>query len=366
MNRPSTPSNIGAKEVYWVHHAGQVQGPFDRDFIDAMILADVYPANVRVVKDGHSGGQNPSASKTNTSAIEPSPKPRVVTNNKDTSPSKPRQPLSRDAKWTMAVAMAGLAFMLWVIGQLAQNQPTATSTASVNSVVSPSNALASNNLSSAVPNPESGPSTNSTFQEIKPSSPELYKPLVHQEPDPVNVTSPNSEYSKNKTTHKSKAAASAEQQRESLNRIYAQSSLGRLTTNATKSAKTTLIEEPTKSDLTASLPPSEDSQLYRDESGRVYRVPNSAYYRLLSMSSALGLKKQNLDREEAELTFLAEELDRDRRYLDRSSQYEVDRFNRKVNRLNALNDELQSLVRDYNRDVNAFNAELERVGTPIR
>lgn len=338
---PSAPSNSGANVGLWVHHAGQVQGPFGRDFIDAMILAGVYPADVQVVKDGDTGRQNPSVSNTSTSSIEPSTKPRVVTKNENTPPSKPRQPLSRDAKITMAVALAGLAFMLWVIGQLKSPEPRKSS-----------------KMTAASSTVDPGHSTTST---LAPYSSNSGKPRPSLPPalagDGANTNSGYPKYTLPPPRPQTIAQVASNPS----------SSMA----NATSSP---LIRPLTVSGLgnrgssfgVASRPPSENSQLYRDESGRVYRVPNSAYYRLLSMSSALGLKKQNMDREGAELTFLAEELDRDRRYLDRSSQYEIDRFNRKVNRLNALNDDLQSLVRDYNQDVNAFNAELERVGTPIR
>lgn len=84
------------------------------------------------------------------------------------------------------------------------------------------------------------------------------------------------------------------------------------------------------------------------------------------MKTAIESKKQILDSEEAQLDSLSRQVDRDRIYLNRNSQYSVDTFNRKVNQVNSLNDRLQNLVDDFNRDVNAFNAELERVGTPIR
>ncbi len=325
----------------WVHHEGQVQGPFERDFIDAMILAGVYPANVRVVKDGDAGRQNSSVSNTSASSIEPSPKPRVVTKNEDTSKGKSPQPLSRDAKWTIAVAMAGLAFMLWVIGQMNSPGPEKSSNlTAASSTTAPGHSPASTTTpyfsNSGQPRPSLPPVLASDGASTSSGYPK--NSLVLPRPQAIPHTASNS------TSSVVNATSSP------LTRPLTVSGLG----NRGSSSEA------------ASLPTSEDSQLYRDESGQVYRVPNTAYYRLLSMSSALGLKKQNLDREEAELNFLAEELDRDRRYLDRSSQSEVDRFNRKVNRLNALNDELQSLVRDYNQDVNAFNAELERVGTPIR
>jgi hypothetical protein len=111
--------------------------------------------------------------------------------------------------------------------------------------------------------------------------------------------------------------------------------------------------------------PQESTQIYRDASGRTYRVPNAAYHRLLILQSALSRKKSSLDLEESRLKSLSTQVDSERAYLDQTSQYAVDAFNRKVNQINGLNSKVQSMVNDYNHDVDAFNTELERVGTPI-
>lgn len=116
----------------------------------------------------------------------------------------------------------------------------------------------------------------------------------------------------------------------------------------------------------AVLTPPPNTRLYRDASGRTYRVPDSAYYRLRSMKSALSAKGYRVDSEKKQLRSLASSVDRDRITLDRTSQYQIDAFNSKVRRVNLMNSSVQSLVDDYNRDVNSFNRELERVGTPIR
>ncbi len=118
----------------------------------------------------------------------------------------------------------------------------------------------------------------------------------------------------------------------------------------------------------ASRPPAitEDTgQIYRDAYGRTYRVSNSDYSRLLSMKSALTTKQTSLNAEKTRLKALSAELDQDRLYLDQTSQYAVDAFNRKVGQVNNLNDRMQFSVNDFNKDVDAFNTELERVGTPI-
>jgi hypothetical protein len=105
--------------------------------------------------------------------------------------------------------------------------------------------------------------------------------------------------------------------------------------------------------------------IYRDESGRSYRVSNADYNRLLGMRTALGPKSAQIDRKKQERQALSSQLDIERTTLDQTSQYAVDSFNLKINRLNAMNGPLQIMVADFNRDVDAFNSELERVGTPI-
>ncbi len=109
----------------------------------------------------------------------------------------------------------------------------------------------------------------------------------------------------------------------------------------------------------------ESTQIYRDASGRMFRVPNSAYYGLLSKKTALESEKTALDQAETELSALGADIDRSRRYLDRTSQYSIDSFNQKVNRVNEMSNRLQDATDAYNRGVDAFNTELARVGTPI-
>ena len=110
--------------------------------------------------------------------------------------------------------------------------------------------------------------------------------------------------------------------------------------------------------------PVDDSVLYRDAFGRTYRVPHADYNRLVAMKTALHPKKTVMDQREAEFKSEQRQVEAARNTLDRTNEYEVDAFNSKIRRLNASNDRLQTLVGDYNRDVDAFNAELARVGTP--
>jgi hypothetical protein len=111
--------------------------------------------------------------------------------------------------------------------------------------------------------------------------------------------------------------------------------------------------------------PTDDNKIYRDASGRSYRVSNADYNRLLGMSSALIPKSALIDRNKKDRQALSSQLENERITLDQTSEYVVDSFNRKISRLNAMNVPLQILVDEYNLDVETFNTELERVGTPI-
>ena len=108
-----------------------------------------------------------------------------------------------------------------------------------------------------------------------------------------------------------------------------------------------------------------DSTLYRNAEGRTYRVPNSAYQRLLITKSDLDTKHRSIELAKSELGSLSAEIERRRRTIDRTSQYEIDSVNSKVNSFNLKNDRLQIQVDSFNAAVDAFNAELERVGTLI-
>lgn len=138
--------------------------------------------------------------------------------------------------------------------------------------------------------------------------------------------------------------------------------------SATTKSYTPIISPPPPRTFSTPSSPAfvDDSKLYRDASGHTYRVSNSDYYRLLAMKSSLDAKNRLIDESKEEIQPLQAQIERSRIYLDRTSQYAVDSFNRDVARFNAMNDNLQTTIDAFNREVRAFNAELERVGTLIR
>ena len=268
---PLQPSRQTPK--FLVLHQGDTQGPFETEFIEAMVLAQVYPASVPVQKVGETdwvpfNSIGALATEAHQAQIRQNSCPPSRPNAGSTKPKKTKP--ETVVAWVVGTFAVLVAF--WIVGLVTSSKPSTRP-----------NWDTSQNEASTVPTPSS------------PSSRSSYTPNTR----PV-----------------------------------------------------------------VSLP-QESPQILRDASGRTYRVPNAAYHRLINLQSGLSLKKTSLDFEENRLRLLSAQIDTERTYLDQTSQYAVDAFNRKVNQVNALNSKVQSMVDDYNRNVDAFNTELERVGTPI-
>lgn len=109
-----------------------------------------------------------------------------------------------------------------------------------------------------------------------------------------------------------------------------------------------------------------DTTLFKDAAGNTYRVSNYDYSRLVVLKSALTPKENRIETLQEQLEALGNKISQDRTYLDDTSQYQIDAFNKEVNRYNTQNNALKPLIDQFNREVDHFNAELERVGTLIR
>jgi hypothetical protein len=109
-------------------------------------------------------------------------------------------------------------------------------------------------------------------------------------------------------------------------------------------------------------PPSTYSPPPSDGGGdaSTHRVPSS-------ISSELNRDRQAIETAETEakllatqLESLAQEIDRERHFLDQTSQFAVDAFNRKVNRYNSMLEQARGQDRLVNRMVDEYNAKLRR------
>jgi hypothetical protein len=335
------PQQDSPQCLYTVHHSEQVQGPFDLDFIEAMVMSGVYAPTVLIQKVGttskvalsqviqsKSGPPDPrnraagtvqqkrkvggiaSASDVRAINYQQVPMDHLVDN------IAPSKPMSIEAKLAWGVCGAAGLFLLWFFGEVSPKkpyQPMPTAPASLSDF-----------------SQNGSPSQQTVTPQAKPVIPPLgYPPSapIYTPAAPLTSNLPPS----------------------------------RLT-----SGFATNSPPPTPPSIATPRTASEEStQIYRDASGRMYRVPNSAYYGLLAQKTLIDSEKRSLDRQEVEINSLGAEIDQARSYLDRTNQYAVDSFNQKVNQVNEMSNSLQDAIDAYNRRVDAFNAELARVGTPM-
>jgi multidrug resistance efflux pump len=87
------------------------------------------------------------------------------------------------------------------------------------------------------------------------------------------------------------------------------------------------------------------------------------------VSSTLNSEKAEIESEratlealKAQIEILSREIERDRIYLDRTSQFDVNVFNSKVDRYNALNQRAKIANAAFNQKVDNYNAKLQRYG----
>jgi hypothetical protein len=94
----------------------------------------------------------------------------------------------------------------------------------------------------------------------------------------------------------------------------------------------------------------------------VYRVPSYVSAELEKDRQAIDREKANAERLANQLDRLSREIKRERLYLDETSQFAVDEFNRKVNTHNRLLQTLRSQERLVNQMVTNYNDKLRKYG----
>ena len=268
--------------LYFVLHQGQEQGPFDLDFIEAMIMSGVFPTAINV-RQPESAEWVPLAQITALAHHQASPPPLSSAAPSPVAPKRSKKKADSVKQFAWIAGIVGGAFLLWLASTVASSTRHKKPTAALDD-------------SSPAPSRPASSSFTAT---------------------PSSVT-------RNRVPQTSYSPPATE------------------------------------------TPPIDDSKLYRDSTGRTYRVPHSEYNRLTVMELALTPKRVLVDQSEAEFNSLKQQVENSRITLDRTNQYEIDAFNAKVHRLNAFNDSHHALVNDYNRGVDSYNTELARVGTLIR
>ena len=72
--------------------------------------------------------------------------------------------------------------------------------------------------------------------------------------------------------------------------------------------------------------------------------------------------RANVEAMEARIDQLGREIERERPFVDNTSQFALDQFNEKVRRYNALNDDAKIAIAAFNKKVNDYNAKLGQYG----
>jgi DNA-binding response OmpR family regulator len=96
--------------------------------------------------------------------------------------------------------------------------------------------------------------------------------------------------------------------------------------------------------------------------GNAYRVPSSVSSALKTEKEEIESERATIEASEAQIEKLGREIESDRIYLDRNSQYAVDAFNEKVDRYNVLNERAKIANAAFNEKVDNYNAKLQRYG----
>jgi hypothetical protein len=298
---------------YLVRNNGEIQGPFAAEFIEAMILSGVYPDSVDVRKEGSGSWMPFSSSVDQSRAATPQP----ARSNSSRPPSLP-SPASAASDFP-APGRERTKPKKTISG--ADQFCVAVLTIAVLILVGFFWAVSS----------KKGPNTSTTDRFASASQSE-------NEPNPDYAAPVRTPKKQNRdTTH-----------------------------DYTPIQPPAPVPKITYDPPVVSKPILDASTLFKDAAGNTYSVPNIEYNRLLMMKSALTPKQVRIDTLQVQQEALGATIARSRRSLDNTDQYQVDDFNRMVNRYNALNEEIEPLINEFNREVDRFNSELERVGTLVR
>ena len=266
---------------YYVAHSNEVQGPYDLEFIEAMVLSNIYPPGVLICREGSQNwsplpgvrptalpAQLPSQPQNTTRTPLPlnTPTFRVPT------PTPPKSKISGGLIFTIAVIVIALVSV----------------------------------LNNSTPKPKAA----------------AYSPSTVSTPYPTTYSTPYS----------------------------------------TPYSQTVTAWVPPRQYYAVSTP----TPHYASFNGQTYRVSDSDNRFLEQRQSLIEAGATDLAQARANAKELGNEIELERAILDRTSDYAVDNFNAKVNRYNAAEAALESQIQQYNSMVDSYNAELVRVGTPVR
>lgn len=132
--------------------------------------------------------------------------------------------------------------------------------------------------------------------------------------------------------------------------------------NSTNNSPHSTTYESHPASTPAYAPPPATSAGDANSDGKVYRVPSY-------VSSSLDREKLEIEADRAvlkqqadQLDALGREIDSDRIYLDKTSEYSVNAFNAKVDRYNYLSQQAKAANAAFNARVDSYNAKLQQYG----
>ena len=94
----------------------------------------------------------------------------------------------------------------------------------------------------------------------------------------------------------------------------------------------------------------------------MYRIPSDMRAELDRESQAIDSEKATAERMASELEGLGREMKQAESHLDRTSQSDVDEFNRKVDAYNSLLERVRAQNRLVNQLVDSYNEKLRKYG----
>jgi hypothetical protein len=134
------PLQVNPPRQYHVHHEGQPQGPFDLHFIEAMVMAGVYPSDVGVQVVGESNvapfNQMEGVDRLSTTPIQSREavpahvKPRVghplPVKTHSQPPALPVKQLSTEAKFAIGMVIAVTLFVVWKFAEVSSSKSSSS------------------------------------------------------------------------------------------------------------------------------------------------------------------------------------------------------------------------------------------------